>query len=51
MLRKPAQRLRRHGQSLYRCHLLWQEDDGMMGQFVVVRPGQQVTMSGAHHDH
>jgi len=25
---------------MYHCHLLAHEDDGMMGQFVVVRPGQ-----------
>ena len=26
---------------MYHCHLLWHEDQGMMGQFVVVKPGQQ----------
>jgi bilirubin oxidase len=25
---------------MYHCHLLWHEDVGMMGQFVVVNPGQ-----------
>ncbi|MCM0677416.1 multicopper oxidase domain-containing protein [Micromonospora phytophila] len=25
---------------MYHCHLLWHEDSGMMGQFVVVEPGQ-----------
>ncbi|RKN37822.1 multicopper oxidase family protein [Micromonospora endolithica] len=25
---------------MYHCHLLWHEDNGMMGQFVVVAPGQ-----------
>lgn len=25
------------------CHLLWHEDRGMMGQFVVVEPGQEAT--------
>ncbi|MFI9511130.1 multicopper oxidase family protein [Nocardia sp. NPDC052566] len=25
---------------MYHCHLLWHEDQGMMGQFVVVEPGQ-----------
>ncbi|MGN9810105.1 multicopper oxidase family protein [Micromonospora sp. BQ11] len=25
---------------MYHCHLLWHEDNGMMGQFVVVEPGQ-----------
>jgi hypothetical protein len=26
---------------MYHCHMLWHEDRGMMGQFVVVKPGQQ----------
>jgi suppressor of ftsI len=26
---------------MYHCHLLTHEDDGMMGQFVVVKPGQR----------
>jgi FtsP/CotA-like multicopper oxidase with cupredoxin domain len=26
---------------MFHCHLLPHEDAGMMGQFVVVRPGQQ----------
>ena len=25
---------------MYHCHLLWHEDSGLMGQFVVVRPGE-----------
>jgi FtsP/CotA-like multicopper oxidase with cupredoxin domain len=25
---------------MYHCHLLWHEDQGMMGQFLVVEPGQ-----------
>ena len=25
---------------MYHCHLLWHEDQGMMGQFAVVEPGQ-----------
>ncbi|MCG2622201.1 multicopper oxidase domain-containing protein [Arthrobacter sp. I2-34] len=25
---------------MYHCHLLWHEDEGMMGQFTVVEPGQ-----------
>jgi len=25
---------------MFHCHLLWHEDRGMMGQFVVVRPGE-----------
>ena len=24
---------------MYHCHLLWHEDQGMMGQFLVVEPG------------
>jgi suppressor of ftsI len=37
---------------MYHCHLLWHEDQGMMGQFVVVEPGEHVTMNrGDHHDH
>lgn len=37
---------------MYHCHLLWHEDQGMMGQFVVVEPGQHVTMNtGEHHEH
>ncbi|GIF73516.1 multicopper oxidase family protein [Asanoa siamensis] len=35
---------------MYHCHLLMHEDDGMMGQFVVVAPGQSAgRVSG--HDH
>jgi FtsP/CotA-like multicopper oxidase with cupredoxin domain len=26
---------------MYHCHLLWHEDQGMMGQFVVVEPGEE----------
>lgn len=26
---------------MYHCHLLWHEDQGMMGQFLVVEPGQR----------
>ncbi len=26
---------------MYHCYLLWHEDQGMMGQFLVVEPGQQ----------
>jgi hypothetical protein len=26
---------------MYHCHLLYHEDDGMMGQFVVVEKGQR----------
>ncbi|MER5456494.1 multicopper oxidase domain-containing protein [Micromonospora sp. NPDC002389] len=34
---------------MYHCHLLWHEDQGMMGQFVVVEPGQ--APGALHHDH
>jgi len=27
---------------MYHCHILYHEDNGMMGQFVVVEPGQEV---------
>lgn len=33
---------------MYHCHLLWHEDQGMMGQFVVVAPGTSPTRQ---HDH
>ncbi|MCM3657082.1 multicopper oxidase domain-containing protein [Agromyces mediolanus] len=37
---------------MYHCHLLWHEDQGMMGQFAVVEPGQRATMpEGTDHDH
>jgi FtsP/CotA-like multicopper oxidase with cupredoxin domain len=37
---------------MYHCHLLWHEDQGMMGQFVVVEPGQRAgTIEGNDHDH
>jgi suppressor of ftsI len=37
---------------MYHCHLLWHEDQGMMGQFVVVKPGQSAgTIKGDNHDH
>lgn len=48
---------------MFHCHLLSHEDDGMMGQFVVVEPGQPtdasptsapevtVPFQEAHHDH
>ena len=31
---------------MFHCHVLRHEDDGMMGQFVVVDPGQQADLSG-----
>jgi bilirubin oxidase len=43
---------------MYHCHLLRHEDSGMMGQFLVLRPGQSVpavwttgTMESDHHEH
>ncbi|MCT2584945.1 multicopper oxidase family protein [Actinophytocola gossypii] len=34
---------------MYHCHLLWHEDKGMMGQFVVVDEGQSATAGGHGH--
>jgi bilirubin oxidase len=43
---------------MYHCHLLRHEDSGMMGQFLVLQPGQSVpatwttgTMESDHHEH
>ncbi|MCW3494348.1 multicopper oxidase family protein [Microbacterium sp. SSM24] len=42
---------------MFHCHLLWHEDQGMMGQFLVVEEGQQPDLrrpegdSDDHHDH
>jgi FtsP/CotA-like multicopper oxidase with cupredoxin domain len=40
---------------MYHCHLLRHEDQGMMGQFVVVEPGEEAGEPPAHgqvgHDH
>jgi suppressor of ftsI len=37
---------------MFHCHMLAHEDKGMMGQFVVVEPGQPAgTIKGDHHDH
>ncbi|SFS06017.1 Multicopper oxidase with three cupredoxin domains (includes cell division protein FtsP and spore coat protein CotA) [Microbacterium sp. cf046] len=42
---------------MYHCHLLWHEDQGMMGQFLVVEPGQQPALNtdegenDDRHDH
>jgi len=33
---------------MYHCHLLWHEDTGMMGQFVVVEPGGTAGQPHAH---
>lgn len=32
---------------MYHCHMLYHEDQGMMGQYVIVEPGQQPAL-GAH---
>ncbi|HLV05576.1 MAG TPA: multicopper oxidase domain-containing protein [Actinomycetaceae bacterium] len=38
---------------MFHCHLLWHEDQGMMGQFVVVDEGEEPDLAGAgdgeHH--
>ncbi|WP_329118499.1 multicopper oxidase family protein [Streptomyces sp. NBC_01465] len=36
---------------MYHCHLLAHEDEGMMGQFVVVEKGQQAGTPGGHGGH
>ena len=42
---------------MYHCHLLWHEDQGMMGQFLVVEPGQKPALTtnegetDDQHDH
>jgi FtsP/CotA-like multicopper oxidase with cupredoxin domain len=36
---------------MYHCHLLWHEDQGMMGQFVVVAPGADPAPTHDHHSH
>ncbi|MFD2029103.1 multicopper oxidase family protein, partial [Promicromonospora aerolata] len=33
---------------MYHCHMLMHEDDGMMGQFVVVEPGQEAGTPPSH---
>jgi FtsP/CotA-like multicopper oxidase with cupredoxin domain len=36
---------------MFHCHILYHEDRGMMGQFVVVEPGQEVgALEGHGHD-
>lgn len=37
---------------MYHCHLLWHEDQGMMGQFLVVKPGEEAgipPVQGSHN--
>jgi blue copper oxidase len=36
---------------MFHCHLLRHEDGGMMGQFVIVRPGQAAAPPAAHQHH
>ncbi|MGX1807998.1 multicopper oxidase family protein [Nocardia sp. NPDC055321] len=36
---------------MFHCHLLWHEDLGMMGQFVVVEPGGQAGQIAPHAGH
>jgi FtsP/CotA-like multicopper oxidase with cupredoxin domain len=36
---------------MFHCHLLYHEDQGMMGQFVVVNPGQRPGRPPAHGHH
>jgi FtsP/CotA-like multicopper oxidase with cupredoxin domain len=37
---------------MFHCHILSHEDDGMMGQFVVLAPGEQAgSVGGSDHDH
>ncbi|MFC9358262.1 multicopper oxidase domain-containing protein [Rhodococcus sp. NPDC057014] len=36
---------------MYDCHLFWHEDQGMMGQFVGVQPGQELGLMGAEDYH
>ncbi|MGJ5833393.1 multicopper oxidase family protein [Streptomyces ossamyceticus] len=36
---------------MYHCHLLYHEDEGMMGQFVVVEKGQRARVPAPHPTH
>jgi len=36
---------------MYHCHLLWHEDQGMMGQFLVVAPGDEPALPEGDHEH
>lgn len=36
---------------MYHCHVLYHEDAGMMGQFVVVKPGEQAGRPTSSHNH
>jgi hypothetical protein len=49
-VRAPAYR-DRDAPYMFHCHILEHEDRGMMGQFVVLDPGQQPGDTNAHdHD-
>ena len=34
---------------MFHCHMLFHEDEGMMGQFVIVEPGQQPALDHPNH--
>ena len=36
---------------MFHCHVMRHEDEGMMGQFVVVAPGRHTDAPAGHHDH
>jgi len=36
---------------MFHCHLLWHEDQGMMGQFLVVAPGDEPALRESDHEH
>ncbi|GAB3080823.1 Multicopper oxidase mco [Corynebacterium aquatimens] len=36
---------------MYHCHMLFHEDQGMMGQYVVTRPNEEPALGPAGHDH
>ncbi|MEU7895458.1 multicopper oxidase domain-containing protein [Nonomuraea sp. NPDC049152] len=36
---------------MYHCHILWHEDQGMMGQFVVLGPGEKPGILPMSHTH
>jgi FtsP/CotA-like multicopper oxidase with cupredoxin domain len=36
---------------MFHCHVLRHEDNGMMGQFVVVEPGQEAGTPPTHRHH
>ncbi|MFE2945341.1 multicopper oxidase family protein [Streptomyces sp. NPDC059255] len=36
---------------MYHCHMLWHEDQGMMGQFLILRPGQEPAYQPPTNEH